>query len=83
MLFTLLIGILILACVSLFAIGVLLSGQEQAEARQNQSSLNPDEFTVEIGRLSNEMNRFGLDDHRAAKLELELQARKQMADIIG
>lgn len=83
MLFSLLIGILILACISLFAIGALLSGQQHAEARQQQSAIDLEEFTVELGRLSSEFNRTGDDSHRAAKLELELRARKQMADIIG
>ena len=83
MLFSLLIGILILACISLLAIGAVVSEQRQADALQREVTIDSDEITVELGRLAGEINRFSTEQHRAAKLALELQSRKQMADIIG
>ncbi len=80
MLFPVLISLLVVATLALFAIGGLLVHQQRLELAERRADAD-DPVTVRLGDLITEINE--IDDQALAKLQLELQARQQMADIIG
>ncbi len=80
MLFPVLISLLVVATLALFAIGGLLVHQQRLELAERRADAD-DPVTVRLGDLITEIDE--IDDQALAKLQLELQARQQMADIIG
>ncbi len=81
MLFPLLISLLVVATLALFAIGGLLVHQQRLEQADRRALAGDGPATVTLGDVITEISE--IDDQALAKLQLELQARRQMADIIG
>lgn len=81
MLFPLLISLLVVATATLFAIGGVLIHQQRLERAERLAVPDHDSATVRLGDLITELSE--IDDQELAKLQLELMAREQMADIIG
>lgn len=77
MLFPLLISLLVVATLALFAIGGVLIHQERLE-RTERRAVTDDSMIVTLGDVTTEV-----DVDALAKLQLELQTRPQMAEIIG
>ncbi|MDH4276945.1 MAG: hypothetical protein OEZ14_06145 [Acidimicrobiia bacterium] len=83
MLFPLLISLLVVATLALFAIGGVLIHQERLE-RAERRAVTDDPMIVTLGEVITEVNEIDeIDGHALAKLQLELQARRLMAEIIG
>ena len=80
MLFPFLISLLVVATLALFAIGGLLIHQHRRE-RAERRAVADDPTIVTLGDLVADISE--IDRHALAKLQLELQARRQIADIIG
>lgn len=80
MLFPLLISLLVVATVTLFAIGGLLFRQQRLEYVERRT-ISDDAATVTLGGVITDTSE--IDDQALANLQLELQARQYMADIIG
>lgn len=80
MLLTLLISLLMTASAALLVIGGLLIRQQRLE-RAERRAMADDFEMVTLGGVVTEVNE--IDSHALAKLQLELQARQQLADIIG
>ncbi|MDH3300830.1 MAG: hypothetical protein OES24_10015 [Acidimicrobiia bacterium] len=80
MLFPLLISLLVVATLALFAIGGVLIHQQRLEEAERRAVAD-DPMIVTIGDLITEVDK--IDGQALANLQLELQARQQMADIIG
>ena len=80
MLFPLLISLLVVATLALFAIGGLLIHQQRRE-RAERRAVADDPTIVTLGDLVADISE--IDRHALAKLQLELQARRRIADIIG
>lgn len=80
MLFPLLISLLMVATLALFAIGGVLIHQERLE-RAERRGVADDPMIVTLGEVTTEVNE--IDGHALAKLQLELQTQRQMAEIIG
>ena len=81
MLFPVLISLLVVATLTLFAISAILIHQQQLEKAERRTATDPDAVTVTLGDLATGIG--DVDDHALAKLQLELMARQQMAEIIG
>ncbi len=80
MLLTLLISLLMTATLALLVVGGLLIHQQRLE-RAERRAIADDPMIVTLGDVVTEVN--AIDSHALAKLQLELQARQQLADIIG
>ncbi len=81
MLFPLLISLLVVATLALFTIGALLIHQQRVEQAERSVADDHDPVMITLGDMSNGFT--DINDQALAKLQLELQARRQMADIIG
>ncbi len=80
MLFPFVISLLAVATVILFSIGTVVLHQQRLE-RAERRTVGGDPMVVTLGDLTTEIS--DIDDHALAKLQLELQANRQMAEIIG
>jgi len=80
MLFPILLGLLVVATLALFVIGGLLLHQQRLEQAERRAG-GDDPMIVTLGNLIADVRE--IDDQALAKLQLELQTRRQMADIIG
>lgn len=80
MLLTLLISLLMTATLALLVVGGLLIRQQRIERAERRVAAE-DPVIVTLGDVVPEVTE--IDRHALAKLQLELQARQQLADIIG
>lgn len=81
MLFPLLISLLVVATVTLFGIGAVLIHQQRTEQVGRRPVSGSDAAMVKLGDITTVISE--IDDHALAKLQLELQARRHMAEMIG
>jgi len=87
MLLSFLLALLVVATLALFSIGAILAHQQRMDVGQRRSNHKTRSYsggaTVTLGELVTEMSQSDRDEHALAKLRLEAQAQKRMADIIG
>ena len=81
MLLFFLLVLLVIATVTLFALGALMAHQERLEEAQLDRTVAANGHTVTLGQLFGDVT--DNDEQTEAKLQLEYQAQRQMADIIG